>query len=42
MLLEGNGFDVLYREYPLPHAVDPGFLAELAAWLRAKTTKETT
>ena len=41
-LLEGNGFDVLYQEYPLPHAVDPGFLAELAAWLRTNTTKETT
>jgi len=27
------GADVLYREYPLPHAVDPGFLGELAAWL---------
>jgi phospholipase/carboxylesterase len=42
MLLEGNGFDVLYREYPLPHAVDPGFLAELAVWLRTNMTKETT
>jgi phospholipase/carboxylesterase len=29
-LLEGAGFDVTYREYPLPHAVDPRFLAELA------------
>ena len=25
--------DVLYREYPLAHGVDPGFLAELAPWL---------
>jgi hypothetical protein len=24
---------VLYREYPLPHAVEPGFLAELAPWI---------
>jgi phospholipase/carboxylesterase len=24
---------VLYREYPLPHAIDPSFLAELRAWL---------
>jgi phospholipase/carboxylesterase len=31
--LEGAGAEVLYREYPLPHAVDPGFLAEVAAWL---------
>jgi phospholipase/carboxylesterase len=34
-LLEGAGFDVLYREYPLPHAVDPGFVAELERWLAA-------
>jgi len=27
------GADVLYREYPLPHAVDPSFLDELATWL---------
>lgn len=33
--LEAAGADVLYREYPLPHAVDPRFLAELAPWLRA-------
>ena len=32
-LLEPAGADVLYREYPLPHAVDPAFLAELQAWL---------
>ena len=33
--LEDAGADVLYREYPLPHAVDPGFLVELAPWLSA-------
>ncbi len=33
-LLEDAGANVLYREYPLPHAVDPGFLAELRPWLR--------
>jgi phospholipase/carboxylesterase len=33
-LLERDGADVLYREYPLPHAVDPSFLAELRPWLR--------
>jgi phospholipase/carboxylesterase len=27
------GADVLYREYPLPHAIDPTFLDELARWL---------
>jgi phospholipase/carboxylesterase len=32
-LLQQAGADVLYREYPLPHAVDPRFLAEIAAWL---------
>jgi phospholipase/carboxylesterase len=33
--LEAAGADVLYREYPLPHAVDPGFLVELPPWLSA-------
>jgi phospholipase/carboxylesterase len=33
--LEAAGADVLYREYPLPHAVEPGFLAELAPWIAA-------
>ena len=32
-LLEEAGAEVLYREYPLPHAVDPGFLTELSPWL---------
>jgi phospholipase/carboxylesterase len=32
-LLEAAGADVLYREYPLPHAVEPGFLAELVPWI---------
>jgi len=31
--LEPAGLEVLYREYPLPHAVDPHFLRELAPWL---------
>jgi phospholipase/carboxylesterase len=34
IVLERAGFDVLYREYPLPHAVDPAFVGELAVWLR--------
>jgi phospholipase/carboxylesterase len=33
--LEAAGADVLYREAPLPHTVDPGFLAELRPWLAA-------
>jgi phospholipase/carboxylesterase len=35
-LLEAAGGEVLYREYPLPHAVDPAFLTELAPWVAAK------
>ena len=31
--LEAAGLDVLYRESPLPHAVDPHFVRELAPWL---------
>jgi phospholipase/carboxylesterase len=34
-LLEGAGADVLYRESPLPHAVDPTFLQALQPWVRA-------
>ncbi len=32
-LLEEAGASVLYREYPLPHTIDPNFLIELRAWL---------
>jgi phospholipase/carboxylesterase len=39
-LLEGAGFDVLCREYPLPHAVDPAFVVELASWLQPLLPKE--
>lgn len=31
--LEAAGAPLLYRESPLPHTVDPGFLAEAAPWL---------
>ncbi len=31
--LEEAGARVLYREYPLPHAIDPAFLTELAPWI---------
>ena len=31
--LEAAGAEVLYREYPLPHAIDPRFLGELGAWV---------
>ena len=29
----------LYREYPLPHAVDPRFLQELSSWLARSRTR---
>ncbi len=32
--LEAAGATVLYRESPLPHAIEPGFVAELRPWLR--------
>ena len=32
-LLDEAGAELLYREYPLPHAIDPRFLAELRPWL---------
>ena len=35
-LLEGTGANVLYREYPLPHAIDPAYLDTLAQWVRAR------
>ena len=31
--LEAAGLDVTYRESPLPHAIDPRFLADLAPWI---------
>jgi phospholipase/carboxylesterase len=30
------GGELLYEEYPLPHAIDPQFLAEAREWLAAK------
>ena len=32
--LESAGADVLYREYPLPHTIDPRFLGELQQWVQ--------
>jgi phospholipase/carboxylesterase len=32
-LLVAAGAEVLYREYPLPHAIDPAFARELPAWI---------
>ena len=33
--LEAAGAEVVYREFPLPHMVEPGFLHELVPWLDA-------
>jgi phospholipase/carboxylesterase len=32
-LLEEAGAEVLYRESPMPHSVDPSFVAELQPWV---------
>jgi phospholipase/carboxylesterase len=32
-VLEGAGATVLYREAPIPHAVDPAFLGALTVWI---------
>ena len=37
-LLTEAGAEVLYREYPLPHAIDPRFLVELRPWLGESLT----
>ena len=34
--LEAAGADLLYREYPLPHTLDPAFLVEVRDWLHAR------
>jgi phospholipase/carboxylesterase len=33
--LETAGFPLTYREYPLPHAIDPRFLTDLQRWIGA-------
>jgi phospholipase/carboxylesterase len=38
--LEAAGFDVLYREYPLPHTLDPQFLADVRDWLAERLRQE--
>jgi phospholipase/carboxylesterase len=32
--LEQAGLDVVYRESPMAHSVDPAFLQELAPWIK--------
>jgi phospholipase/carboxylesterase len=38
-LLEDAGAEVLYREYPLPHTIDPEFARELAEWIAQQLKK---
>jgi phospholipase/carboxylesterase len=33
--LEAAGADVTYRESPMPHAVDPAYLGDLAGWVES-------
>ena len=35
--LEAAGAEVLYRESPIDHAIDPAFVAELRPWLGGVT-----
>jgi phospholipase/carboxylesterase len=39
-LLEAAGADVTYRESPMPHAIDPAFLAKLPAWLGGALSRD--
>lgn len=41
-LLEEAGADVTYRESPMPHSVDPSFVAELQSWVADLSRLETT
>ena len=33
--LEAAGAEIVYREYPLPHTIDPGFIPELRDFVKA-------
>jgi phospholipase/carboxylesterase len=37
--LTAAGADVTYRESPMPHAIDPGFMRELPTWLTGAVAK---
>ena len=37
--LTDAGLDVTYREYPLPHAIDPSFAAEVGRWINGLLTQ---
>jgi phospholipase/carboxylesterase len=34
--LQAAGANVLYRESPMPHSIDPGFLRELRPWVKER------
>ncbi len=38
-VLARAGTDVVYRESPLPHAIDPDFLRDLVPWIRRVSTE---
>ena len=38
--LEEAGAEVLYRESPMPHAIDPAFLRELSPWLEEALARD--
>ena len=40
--LEQAGAHLLYREYPLPHAIDPRYLSELSSWLAPSRMRAST
>jgi phospholipase/carboxylesterase len=37
---ERGGAEVLYRESPVPHTIDPGVIGDVVAWLRERTGEE--
>ncbi len=41
-LLEEAGAEVRYREYPLPHTIDPRFLIEVRDWLTGRRAAAST
>ena len=41
-LLEEAGAEVRYREYPLPHTIDPRFLIEVREWLTGRRAAAST
>jgi phospholipase/carboxylesterase len=38
-LLEGAGAEVLYRETPMYHQLDPAFVRDVSAWLAEKVRR---